>query len=155
MAKVKKSKEVKIKTKSIFNHSDAVFSEQDPNYFDKMGESDKKSWTNYMINRILSMQPNYVGVINMIQKYSPILKPELYYKVLIGAIPKTQRQWNPYIKARTEIKFEPEIVGIFCKHFEIGSSDALDYLQILSVDLDGQAEIKRICDMYGEMDKKS
>lgn len=149
MAKVKKTKELKPKCKSLFDHSDHVFSVQDPNYFDTLTDGDKKTWTNFMINRLLSMQPNYVEVVNLLQKYS-FLKPETYYKLLIGAFPRTRKQWNPYIKSKKETKFDEDLIDTFRKHFEVSSDDAIEYLTILSVDLEGQEKIKHICDLYGE-----
>jgi len=149
MAKSKKPKEHKLKCKSLFEHSDHVFTVQDPNYFDTLTEGDKKTWTNYMINRLLSMQPNYVEVVNLLQKYSPMLKPELYYKLLIGAFPKTRKQWNPYLKGKQTNKFDESTIKLFCKYFECGSCDAIEYLTILSSDLDGQQKIKEICEKFG------
>ena len=57
----------------LFDHINAVTSVQDPNYFKKISEEDKKSWSNYMISRFFSMEPEFVEVINEFQKYSLIL----------------------------------------------------------------------------------
>ena len=42
--------------KKLFDHINAITSEQDPKYFDKLTEEDLKSWSNFMINRFLSMR---------------------------------------------------------------------------------------------------
>ena len=38
----------KIKKKSLFDHVNAVTSQQHPNYWDEISDDDKKSWSNYI-----------------------------------------------------------------------------------------------------------
>jgi len=49
--------------KKLFDHLNAITAEQDPKYFDKLSEEDLKSWSNFMINRFLSMKPEWVELI--------------------------------------------------------------------------------------------
>ncbi len=37
--------------KSLFDHIKAVTQFQDPNYWDKLEDGDKKTWSNYMVHR--------------------------------------------------------------------------------------------------------
>lgn len=153
MTKNKKQKESKVKTRTLFDHVNAVFSEQDPEYFKKITDGDKKTWSNYMLNRFLSMQPNYVEIVNLVQRYSS-LPPHLYYSILIAAIPKTGKQWNPYIKSKNETKFEPWLVDLFSNYFEVKSIDAIEYLKILSSNEQGKESIKNVCKIYGKDPKE-
>ena len=54
-------------SKKLFDHIRMITDEQDPNYFDKLSEEDLKSWSNFMINRFLSMNEEYCEVVNLIQ----------------------------------------------------------------------------------------
>ena len=45
----------------LFDHINAITTIQDPKYFDKLGDEDLKTWSNFMINRFLSMKPEWLS----------------------------------------------------------------------------------------------
>ena len=49
--------------KGLFDHIKAITQYQDPKYFDKLDDEDLKSWSNYMIHRFLSMNPDWIDLI--------------------------------------------------------------------------------------------
>ena len=53
-----------IKKKSLFDHINQITSVQNPNYWDEISEEDKKSWSNYMTHRFLSMKMEWVELVN-------------------------------------------------------------------------------------------
>ena len=59
-----------VKKKSLFDHVNQVTSVQNPSYWDEISDEDKKSWSNYMVNRFLSMKPDWIDLVNEIQKKS-------------------------------------------------------------------------------------
>ena len=73
-----------VKKKSLFDHVNQVTSVQNPNYWEEISEEDKKSWSNYMVHRFLSMKMEWVEVVNELQKYK--LQPKDLYKLLIFII---------------------------------------------------------------------
>ena len=73
------SKMAKIKRKNLFDHINAITSQQHSNYWDDISDEDKKSWSNYMVNRFLSMKMEWIEFVNEVQKYP--LKPKELYKV--------------------------------------------------------------------------
>ena len=75
-------------SKSLFDHIKAVTSEQNPNYWETLDEGDKKTWSNYMIHRFLSMNPDWIQVLSEIQPYTQVLEPKQLYLALIGLLPK-------------------------------------------------------------------
>jgi len=83
--------------KSLFEHIKAITTEQDPNYFDKLTDEDQKSWSNFMINRFLSMNPDWVELVATLLPLTQTLRPEDMYKVYINVIPKGKYYLN-YIK---------------------------------------------------------
>ena len=62
---------------------------QNPKYWDTLNDGDKKTWNNYMIHRFLSMNPNWIELVNGIQQYWE-LEPEVLYKFYISVIPKSK-----------------------------------------------------------------
>ena len=64
----------KIKRKNLFDHINAITSRQHSNYWDEITDEDKKSWSNYMVNRFLSMKMDWIELVNEVQKYP--LKPK-------------------------------------------------------------------------------
>ena len=115
-------------------------------------ESDKKSWSTYMINRFLSMNPNWIEVVDSLQYVTQGMPPELVYLTYIGIIPKTHKFFK-YIKGDKSSVFQDWIVELICKHYEVGSDQAKEYLEILYATDEGREDIRYVCELYG-IDKK-
>ena len=58
--------------KSLFDHIKAITSVQSPTYWDTLEDDDKKTWSNYMVHRFLSMNPDWIEVLSEIQPLSLI-----------------------------------------------------------------------------------
>ena len=57
-----------MKPKGLFDHINHITSNQTKDYWNTLTESDKKTWSNYMINRFLSMKMEWTDFVNEIQK---------------------------------------------------------------------------------------
>jgi hypothetical protein len=140
------------KTKSLFDHIKAVTQFQDPKYWDKLEEGDKKTWSNYMVHRFLSMNPDWIEVLSEIQPYTQVLEPKQLYLSLIGIIPKG-RYFLKYTKGKKDNKYESFLVDLIKQDFMCSSKEAEDYCEILYSTREGRENIKYICEKYG-VDKK-
>jgi len=140
------------KAKTLFDHIKAVTQFQDPKYWDKLEESDKKTWSNYMIHRFLSMNPDWIEVLSEIQPYTQVLEPKQLYLSLIGIIPKG-RYFLKYTKGKKENKYESFLIDILIQDFQCSTKEAEDYCEILYSTREGRENIKYICEKYG-IDKK-
>ena len=138
--------------KTLFDHIKAVTQFQDPKYWDKLEESDKKTWSNYMIHRFLSMNPDWIEVLSEIQPYTQVLEPKNLYLSLIGIIPKG-RYFLKYTKGKKENKYESFLIDLIKQDFMCSSKEAEDYCEILYSTREGRENIKYICEKYG-IDKK-
>ena len=136
----------KIKRKNLFDHINAITSQQLPNYWDKISDEDKKSWSNYMVNRFLSMKMDWIEFVNEVQKYP--LKPKELYKVYIDILPK-KRQWLKYIKGDKEMKYPKWVYEIVAKHLQISIREASDAVDMYELSHGGQAELTDILVKYG------
>ncbi len=143
MARKKSTDEVKKqKTKSLFDHINEIRLGKNPDYFKTLSDADKKSWSNYMVCRFLSMQMDIVDAINDLQYYQDKLEPEQFYKLCIMIVP-SGRGYYPYIKKSTE-KYSPALLGLLCAHFKDSERNVLEYLSLLS-----RADIVSILKQYG------
>ena len=140
------SKMAKIKRKNLFDHINAITSRQHSNYWDEISDEDKKSWSNYMVNRFLSMKMEWIEFVNEVQKYP--LKPKELYKVYTDILPK-KRQWLKYIKGDKEMKYPKWVYEIVAKHLQISLREASDAVDMYELSHGGQAELIDILLKYG------
>ena len=124
-----------------------ITDEQDPNYFDKLSEEDLKSWSNFMINRFLSMKPEWVEMIATILPLSQTLAPRDLYNLYINIIPKG-KHFLKYVKGKGEEKYEDFVVDLIKKEYLCSEAQANDYLDILYSTREGRENIKYICEKY-------
>ena len=88
-------------TRTLFDHITNITSVQNPKYWDSLEDADKKTWSNYMVHRFLSMNPDWIEVLSEIQPYTQVLEPKQLYLALIGILPKGRR----YLKYTKNILF--------------------------------------------------
>jgi hypothetical protein len=134
--------------KKLFDHLNAITTEQDPNYFDKLSEEDLKSWSNFMVNRFLSMKPEWVELIATLLPLSQTLSPKEMYKLYINVIPKG-KYFLKYVKGKSEDKYERFLIDLIKKEFLVSEIQAIEYIEILYSIREGRENIKYICEKYG------
>ena len=141
----------KIKRKNLFNHINAITAQQHPNYWDEISVEDKKSWSNYMVNRFLSMKMEWVELVNEVQKYQ--LKPKELYKVYTDILPK-KKQWLKYIKGDKSMKYPKWVYEIVAKYLEISLREAAAAVEVYEMSHGGQAELIDILIKYGRTEQE-
>lgn len=142
-----------IKRKSLFDHLKAVTQEQDVNYFNKISDEDKKSWSNYMLLRFLSMNDSLRPLVVTLQPLVQELEPKLFYKTLIGLIPKGS-YYSKYVKGINDTTYEPWLIELISIEYKVSKTIASDYLDILYSNTMGKLTVKHICQKYGTEIKK-
>ena len=115
--------------KTLFDHIKAITSEQNPNYWETLEDADKKTWSNYMIHRFLSMNPDWIQVLSEIQPYTQVLEPKQLYLALIGLLPNG-KYYLKYTKGKNDVKYEKWLVEIIVKEFMCSTKEAEEYLEI-------------------------
>ena len=142
---------LKIKRKSLFDHIKHITDVQSPNYWDDISDEDKKSWSNYMVNRFLSMKMDWVELVNEVQKYQ--LKPKELYKVYTDILPK-KKQWLKYIKGDKSMKYPKWVYEIVAKYLEISLREAAAAVEVYEMSHGGQAELIDILIKYGRTEEE-
>jgi hypothetical protein len=134
--------------KTLFDHLNAICDKKDPKYWDTLDESDKKTWSNYMILRFLSMKSEWIELITDIQPYIQEAPPKAMYLCLIGLIPKT-RAFLKYMKPTSSEKYEGWLIKLVARYYEVSETEAEDYAHILYQTTTGKLHIKEIAEAYG------
>ena len=136
-----------IKKKSLFDHINQITSVQNPDYWDEISDDDKKSWSNFMVNRFLSMKPEWIELVNEVQKYP--LKPKELYKVYIDFLPK-KKQWLKYIKGDKKMKYPNWVYEIVAKDLQCSLKEAAEAVETYEMSYGGQAELTDMLMKYGK-----
>ena len=140
-----------VKKKSLFDHIKQITSVQNPNYWNDISEDDKKTWSNYMVHRFLSMKMDWVELVNEVQKYP--LKPEELYKVYTNILPK-KRQWLKYVKGDKKMKYPNWVYEIVSKHLQCSLREAKEAVETYEMSYGGQSELVDILVKYGKTEEE-
>lgn len=151
MPKKKVQTETTNKGKELFDFLSGITTDQSVEFFDNLTEAEKKKYKNsrYMMHRFLSMNINYSQVVNLIQKYTN-LPDRAHYLFLTSMLPKG-KQYNKYIKGDKDEKYEPWLIDIVVKSFNVSKNEAIQYLEIYY--LYNKNELRSLCKLYGVDDK--
>jgi hypothetical protein len=91
-------------------------------------EEDKKSFEPYMIHRFLSMNPEYIEFVNLVQTF-PYTDKEKIYNIYLYMIPR-KKMFLKYIKSSTKKKQE-KLLGYVASYYECSLGEANEYIDIL------------------------
>ena len=112
-------------------------------------EDEQKKFSPFIINRWLSMDKDFIEIVNVFQKYAiGTLESREVYKWYCDILPKGKR-FNKYIKGKGDKKFDKELVEMISKHFECSKLQTKQYLELIN-----KEELKSILEMYGTDKKK-
>ena len=114
----------------------------DPSSF---SDKDWELWNSYMIHRFMSMNPDYLELVNEAQKIMPQNKKEIY-SIYREFIPKNNK-WNKYVKSNIK-KRNNELLDHLSNYWECSKTEVKEYMEFL-----GNDEIVRILTSIG-LDKK-
>ena len=117
-------------------------------HWDDFTEDEQKKFSPFIINRFLSMDKDFLEIVNYFQKYSiGTLESREVYKWYCDMLPKGKR-FNKYIKGKRDKKYDKELVNIISNHFECSKLQTKEYFELIS-----KEELKQILEKYG-LDKK-
>ena len=134
-------------SKSLFDHIKQITNVQNPMYWESLDDGDKKTWSNYMVHRFLSMKSEWLVVVNEIQKYWEIA-PKNLYQFYIDVLPKG-RTFLRYVKSKKKSKVEKWAMEHLKDYFQTSSREIEEYLEILT-----RQQVETIIMKYGVTDKE-
>ena len=140
------------KTATIFDHlANITWKKTNWNTLD---EPSQKSFSPYLINRWLSMNPNLIEIVDMFQQYTigPLSKKhvyQLYYDIL-----PAKKMFSKYIKGNKVDKYKPELVEFVRRTHMVSKREANQYLDVFLKDKLGMEFLKDLLKKYGKSDKE-
>ena len=135
------------KPATLFDHLANITWKKKP--WSELSETDQKSFSPYLINRWLSMNINYIELVDMFQQYTigPLNKKHVY-QLYFDFLPK-QKSFNKYIKGKKQDKYNKELVKLIANHYQVAKIEAEEYISLLE-----QTEISSLLKKYGKTDKE-
>ena len=132
---------------TIFNWINEILVKK--THWNEFTEDEQKKFSPFIINRWLSMDKDFLEVVNYFQKYSiGTLEPREVYEFYRNFLPKGKR-FNKYIKGKKDKKYDKELISILVNHFECSKSHINEYLELIS-----KEEVENILTKYGTEPKK-
>jgi hypothetical protein len=100
--------------------------------WEDFNDEEKKSFNVFIINKGLSMNPNYLGIVNMVQNFTglnQIISPKEVFNIYFNLLPNNFRFYK-WIKGE-KTKKDREKAEYLAMHFKVSTREAYDYLEIL------------------------
>ena len=100
--------------------------------WEDFNDEEKKSFNVFIINKGLSMNPNYLGIVNMVQNFTglnQIISPKEVFNIYYNLLPNNFRFYK-WIKGE-KTKKDKEKAEYLAMHFKVSTREAYDYLQLL------------------------
>ena len=140
------------KPATIFDHLAGI--SQRKRSWDKLSETDQKSFAPYIINRWLSMHPDIIETVDALQQYTigPLSKKhvyQLYYDILPNASVRAK-----YIKGKKVNKYNKDLIRFVKDHYQINSQEAEEYIGIFIRTNSGIQSLVDIMKTYGKTEKE-
>jgi len=112
--------------KNIFDWLKEINTKKSP--VESFSDADWELWNSYMVHRFLSMNIDFLSIVNEVQSYPPQSKKEIY-SIYKEYIPKNNK-WSKYIKSSNK---EPnkDLINHLKDHFKVSVREVKDYLRIL------------------------
>ena len=93
-------------------------------------KEDQDAFNPYIINRFISMKPNYIDIVNLIQKYT--LPKKSLYNYYCKLIPK-RKTFFRYIKAK-KTSLNEDLINILSKHLKLSKREIIDSYDLFGTD---------------------
>tara|TARA_Y100001958_G_C21232849_1_gene558799 strand:+ start:2290 stop:2700 length:411 start_codon:yes stop_codon:yes gene_type:complete len=95
-------------------------------------EKDWELFNSYMVHRFMSMNKDFIDVVNHVQEMPPQEKKSIY-NIYREYIPKNNK-WNKYIKSNIK-QHNTELLKYLSQYWECSQNEVKDYLNFLEDDI--------------------
>lgn len=131
------------KIKNIFDWVKEISYDKNP--WSSFSIEEQDMFNNFMINKIISMNPNYIELVAEIQELQ--LPKDKLYQFYCKTLPK-QKFFNKYQKPSKQ-QYSKEVLSLLTEYFQVSTREVLDYCDILS-----KQDISDIILQLGKEDKE-
>ena len=111
---------------------------------------DRKQFSTYMVNRFLSMNLDYIELVNDLQQYTMAITPEQCYTVYLDILPK-KKSYAKYISGKNSEKEKKyaKLIVFLQETLYINKEEAEDYIEILFEQDNGYETLTQHIKNYG------
>ena len=144
----------KHRTKNLFDHLKELTQGTDPTYWDSLTGGEKVEFQPYMVNRFLSMNVDWLDLVDDLQRYTIGILPKdkvfaLYHEIL----PKG-RVFLKYVKGKSKATIPDSLAVMLMRYFECGLTEMRDNFQLLMRSEEGKTFIVELMQAYGTQTKE-
>ena len=131
---------------NLFSWMDELFVKKRP--WDSFSDADKKKFSPFMVNRYLSMNDDFLPIINHFQKLTIEVMPiGVVYKFYCSLLPK-KKTYLRYLSGKKQ-KTNDKVVPFIQEHFEVSKLRASEYYNLMT-----KEELTSLVKKYGKSDKE-
>ena len=112
--------------KNIFDWLKAINTTKPP--VESFNDKDWEAFNSYMIHRFLSMNRDFLEIVNFVQDYPPQEKKAIY-SIYKEYIPKNNK-WNKYIKSTIK-QPNKDLVDYIKDYYKCSSKESKEYIYLL------------------------
>lgn len=113
---------------------------------DSFTNKDWDEFNAYMVHRFLSMNPDFLELVNEVQSLPPTDKQQIY-SIYREYIPKNNK-WSKYVKSTVKPR-NKDLIQYLTNYFQLSTREIKEYLQFLD-----NKEVTKILSQLGIEDKE-
>lgn len=113
---------------------------------DSFTNKDWDEFNAYMVHRFLSMNPDFLELVNEVQSLPPTDKQQIY-SIYKEYIPKNNK-WSKYVKSTVKPR-NKDLIQYLTNYFQLSTREIKEYLQFLD-----NKEVTKILSQLGIEDKE-
>lgn len=117
---------IKNRTKNVFDWVKEINTTK--SHPDSFTDEDWDKFNSYVVHKVLSMNPNFLELVNEAQSLPPTSKKEIY-SIYREFIPRN-KQWYKYIKSKTKLP-NKDLIELLRNYYNLSSREVIDYIKIL------------------------
>ena len=131
---------------NLFSWIDELFVKKRP--WDSFSEAEQKKFSPFMVNRYLSMNNDFLPIVNHFQKLTiEAMPPSAVYRFYCSLLPK-KKTYLKYLSGKKN-KTNEKVVPFIQKYFEVSKLQASEYYNLMTT-----VDIKFLVKKYGKTDKE-
>ena len=93
-------------------------------------EEERNAFNNWMCNKVLSMNEDYVEVVNFVQKNTWRIESKHLYELYKDLIPKGY-VFSKWIKNQNKKEYDDDHVAAVQTYYQVSEKDAKEYIDML------------------------
>jgi hypothetical protein len=122
--------------KTLFDHVNQVLYNRELDYMDKLDQEDEKTFSSFMVNRIISNDLDGAYYASILDKVLDVFSKKGYYKMATNLLPNRKYNTFPSKKTKEDIKIkEAQQELLRCVklcYVDVSEKQAKEYISILT-----------------------